>query len=46
MSRYARQTVLPQVGAEGQARLAAAHVLVVGAGVVDVAGERTGTGKT
>ncbi|MBS0578623.1 MAG: HesA/MoeB/ThiF family protein [Proteobacteria bacterium] len=30
--RYARQSVLPQVGAEGQARLAAAHVLVVGAG--------------
>jgi sulfur-carrier protein adenylyltransferase/sulfurtransferase len=30
--RYARQTVLPEVGAEGQARLAAAHVLVIGAG--------------
>ncbi|MBS0377060.1 MAG: HesA/MoeB/ThiF family protein [Proteobacteria bacterium] len=30
--RYARQTVLPEVGPEGQARLAAAHVLVVGAG--------------
>lgn len=32
MSRYARQMLLPQVGAEGQARLAAARVLVVGAG--------------
>lgn len=30
--RYARQAVLPQVGAAGQARLAAATVLVVGAG--------------
>ena len=30
--RYARQTVLAEVGAEGQARLAAASVLVVGAG--------------
>ena len=30
--RYARQTVLPEVGAEGQARLAAASVVVVGAG--------------
>jgi len=30
--RYARQIVLPQVGIEGQARLAAARVLVVGAG--------------
>lgn len=36
MSRYARQTVLPQVGAEGQARLTAAHVLVVGAGALAV----------
>ncbi|UOA15222.1 MULTISPECIES: HesA/MoeB/ThiF family protein [Sulfitobacter] len=36
MSRYARQTVLPQVGAEGQARLAAARVLVVGAGALAV----------
>jgi molybdopterin/thiamine biosynthesis adenylyltransferase len=32
MSRYARQMVLPEVGAEGQDRLARAHVLVVGAG--------------
>ncbi|QAX30296.1 HesA/MoeB/ThiF family protein [Leisingera sp. NJS204] len=32
MSRYARQTVLPEVGAEGQERLARSHVLVVGAG--------------
>ena len=30
--RYARQIVLPEVGAAGQARLAAASVLVVGAG--------------
>ncbi len=32
MSRYARQTLLPEVGAQGQARLAASRVLVVGAG--------------
>jgi len=36
MSRYARQTILPQVGAEGQERLTAAHVLVVGAGALAV----------
>lgn len=30
--RYARQMVLPEIGAEGQARLAAATVLVAGAG--------------
>ena len=30
--RYARQTVLPEVGSDGQARLAKASVLVVGAG--------------
>lgn len=30
--RYARQVVLPEVGAEGQARLGAATVLVAGAG--------------
>lgn len=32
MSRYARQMLLPEVGAEGQARLTRAHVLVIGAG--------------
>ena len=32
MTRYARQTILPEVGTEGQNRLAAARVLVVGAG--------------
>jgi molybdopterin/thiamine biosynthesis adenylyltransferase len=32
MSRYARQLVLPEVGAAGQGRLAAAHALVIGAG--------------
>lgn len=30
--RHARQITLPEVGAEGQARLARAHVLIVGAG--------------
>ena len=34
--RHARQIVLPQVGPEGQARLAAAHALVVGAGGLGV----------
>ncbi|WP_127112950.1 HesA/MoeB/ThiF family protein [Shimia sediminis] len=32
MTRYARQTILPEVGIEGQSRLASARVLVVGAG--------------
>ncbi|MBN9887892.1 HesA/MoeB/ThiF family protein [Salipiger abyssi] len=32
MSRYARQIAVPAFGAEGQARLRDAHVLVVGAG--------------
>ncbi|WP_171123868.1 MULTISPECIES: HesA/MoeB/ThiF family protein [unclassified Ruegeria] len=32
MSRYARQTLLPEVAAEGQARLSDARVLVIGAG--------------
>lgn len=32
MTRYARQMILPEIGAMGQARLAQAHVLVVGAG--------------
>lgn len=30
--RYSRQTILPEVGASGQARLRAANVLVIGAG--------------
>ena len=33
MNRYTRQMVLPQVGRDGQDRIEAAHVLVVGAGV-------------
>lgn len=36
MTRYARQQVLPEVGAAGQARLGAARVLVVGAGGLGV----------
>jgi sulfur-carrier protein adenylyltransferase/sulfurtransferase len=36
MNRYARQIILPQMGAQGQARLARAHVLVVGAGGLGV----------
>lgn len=32
MSRYARQQILPELGSKGQAALAAARVLVVGAG--------------
>jgi sulfur-carrier protein adenylyltransferase/sulfurtransferase len=36
MNRYARQMILPAVGTAGQARLAAAHVLVVGAGGLGV----------
>lgn len=36
MSRYARQTVLPEIGAQGQDRLAHAHALVVGAGGLGV----------
>ena len=32
MTRYARQSVLPQIGAGGQDRLTRAHALVVGAG--------------
>ena len=30
--RYARQTILPEVGSEGQAKLAAARVVIVGCG--------------
>lgn len=36
MSRYARQEILPEVGTEGQARIRAAHLLVVGAGGLGV----------
>ncbi|MFE3835881.1 ThiF family adenylyltransferase [Pseudogemmobacter sonorensis] len=36
MSRYARQIVLPQIGPGGQARIRAAHALVVGAGGLGV----------
>lgn len=36
VTRYARQMVLPQIGAEGQDRLGAAHLLVVGAGGLGV----------
>lgn len=32
MSRYSRQTILPEIGLRGQERLSAARVLVVGAG--------------
>lgn len=32
MNRYARQMMLPELGADGQARLAQARVLVIGAG--------------
>ncbi|MBV6638038.1 MAG: ThiF family adenylyltransferase, partial [Mameliella sp.] len=32
MSRYARQTILPEVGDVGQRRIGAARVLVIGAG--------------
>lgn len=36
IDRHARQVILPQVGAAGQARLAASRVLVVGAGGLGV----------
>ena len=36
MTRYARQMILPEIGVEGQARLAHANVLVVGAGGLGV----------
>ena len=36
MNRYARQMILPEIGADGQARLARAHALVVGAGGLGV----------
>ena len=34
VDRYHRQTLLPQIGAAGQARLGAAHVLLVGCGAL------------
>jgi len=36
MNRYDRQTILPEIGASGQAQLTQAHVLVVGAGGLGV----------
>jgi molybdopterin/thiamine biosynthesis adenylyltransferase len=36
MTRYARQTILPEIGTDGQARLSRAHALVVGAGGLGV----------
>ncbi|WP_370453579.1 ThiF family adenylyltransferase [Paracoccus sp. JM45] len=36
VTRYARQMILPQIGAAGQDRLSRAHVLVVGAGGLGV----------
>lgn len=36
MNRYARQMVLPEIGPDGQDRLAGAHALVVGAGGLGV----------
>src|SRR6516164_9104635 len=33
-SRYHRQEILPQIGAEGQARLGQARVLIVGCGAL------------
>ena len=34
--RYARQVILPQIGSDGQDRLNAAHILVIGAGGLGV----------
>ncbi len=34
MDRYHRQTLLPQIGPDGQQRIAAAHVLIVGCGAL------------
>lgn len=34
LARYARQTILPAIGREGQERLTATHVLVVGCGAL------------
>lgn len=36
MSRYLRQMVLPEIGAEGQERIESAHLLVIGAGGLGV----------
>ena len=38
LERYARQVIMPEVGEDGQERLLAARVLVVGAGAVDQLG--------
>lgn len=36
MNRYARQMILPEIGANGQDRIAASHALIVGAGGLGV----------
>ena len=47
--RYARQTILPQIGRAGQERLAGTHVLVVGCGALGTAASnllaRAGVGR-
>ncbi|MFO0857052.1 MAG: ThiF family adenylyltransferase [Phycisphaerales bacterium] len=34
MSRYARQSILPTIGSEGQAKLAASHAAIIGVGAL------------